>query len=182
MSLIPIAAKLADFHHKDQLYGGYPYYKHLNDVRVILSEFDFGDNEVLICAAYLHDILEDTKATIEDLRAVGITDEIIDVVMAVTDEPGENREKRKTKTYLKIAQSRRATIVKLADRIANIRFGILNNNKDKFEMYKKEYLKFRLALYNADFELNNMWDELDKLMDKTFEQNVKDNELILAMD
>jgi len=40
-------------------------------------------------AAWLHDTIEDTSTTIEDLRNFGITEEVVDIVKAVTRRDGE---------------------------------------------------------------------------------------------
>jgi len=154
-----IAQELAIKYHAGQKYGNDPYVKHLADVQMVLDRFWFGLNPVLVTAVYLHDILEDTPATEQDLMAEGIPIEVIRIVQLVTDQPGKDRHERKMATYPRIASSRRATIVKLADRIANAESG------DKIDMYKKEYYVFRKFLYNPDFDLQEMWDHLDKLMD-----------------
>lgn len=154
-----IARRLANKYHADQKYGDLPYTQHLADVVAILDEFDFGSNPVLVSAALLHDILEDTEAKWKDLYDAGIPDEVIRVVELVTDQPGQTRKERKMATYPRIMTSRRATIIKIADRIANVESG------GKIDMYKKEYFVFRKFLYNPDFDLQEMWDRLDKLMD-----------------
>jgi (p)ppGpp synthase/HD superfamily hydrolase len=186
MNVVTLAAQLADKIHKDQKYGDKPFWFHLNSTRIVLNEFGFGKNEVLVAASYLHDALEDGRdVTIESLRAGGIYDEIIDVVISVTDEPGANRRERKLKTYPKIAASRRGTIVKFADRIANVSYSIRTGNKEKFEMYKKEHPEFRWSLYNKDFDLGDMEKYLDDLIDTPIEkigQNDLEEPEIVPMD
>jgi guanosine-3',5'-bis(diphosphate) 3'-pyrophosphohydrolase len=156
-----IAIHLAEKYHAGQKYGDAPYTRHLCDVVENLTYFNFDNNLILVAAAFLHDILEDTKATPQDLLAAGIPQNVIDVVWAVTDGPGNNRLERKLNTYPKIRASRRATIVKLADRIANIES---IEGGAKIDMYRAEHTEFRKALYNDDFDLKPMEDHLDKLL------------------
>jgi (p)ppGpp synthase/HD superfamily hydrolase len=42
------------------------------------------DDEVSVCAALLHDVVEDTEITFAELRQWGISDEVIDVVTLLT--------------------------------------------------------------------------------------------------
>ena len=45
------------------------------------------DTEIEICAALLHDIVEDTDYTLEDIRAEGFPEEIVRVVALLTHDP-----------------------------------------------------------------------------------------------
>lgn len=56
---IELAKALAYHYHRDQKYGDYPYSKHLEDV-VQNCKMLLGEDEDIICVAYLHDIFEDT--------------------------------------------------------------------------------------------------------------------------
>jgi hypothetical protein len=80
------AAKIAREAHEGQVrkIGGEPYFTHPRRVAKSLSE----EGDVVMTAAFLHDVLEDTKVTEEDLRAQ-FTDEVVDAVVAVTRLPGE---------------------------------------------------------------------------------------------
>ena len=73
------------------------------------------DREV---AAFLHDVLEDTKLTRAHLLALGITDRQLDIVERLTKErpndPGT------AEYYQRIAESNDALVVKCADRCANL--------------------------------------------------------------
>lgn len=54
--------------------GGKPYIFHVLAVAHKLRT----DDEELFCIALGHDVLEDTDATVDDLKAIGMTDRIID--------------------------------------------------------------------------------------------------------
>lgn len=152
------ARQLAEKYHAGHMYGDKPYIYHLDAVERILINFGFGGNLVLLSAGRLHDIFENTSLDPESLSECGIPDSVIDVVCNVTDEPGVNRAERKRRTYPKIRASRRASIIKISDRIANVQAG------DKIEMYRKEQKDFREGIYNEDFDLNFMWDYLELIL------------------
>lgn len=154
------AWSLASHWHDGQMYGDKPYTKHLMDALNVLSRFGYAGNSVLYAATALHDILEDTDATVFTLEDADISRVVIKIVEAVTDPEGfDTRAERKAIAYREIAfAGRRATIVKLADRIANVEAG------GKIDMYRKEHPAFRAALYNPDHDLDAMWDHLDGLL------------------
>jgi len=138
--------------HGSQKYGIYPYEIHLGHVVSVLLRFgvmpDNEHNVNLIAAAWLHDVLEDTPITYGALAAA-FNPEIAKIVFAVTDEPGESREVRKERTYVKLATNPDGIIVKLADRIANVEFSLVHGNIDLLNMYQKEQPGFEAAIKAA---------------------------------
>jgi (p)ppGpp synthase/HD superfamily hydrolase len=160
-ALIQKAIDFAEVAHKGQTYGEHlSYMTHLHAVASVVSEFGFHD-EILITAAYLHDIIEDTKHNYSDIDKEFGT-KVAEIVYHVTDELGRNRKERHAKTYPKIATKPEAIIIKLADRIANTRAS-LHSKDTKFEMYKKEYPYFRQVLWNNNSLTEKMWAELDRI-------------------
>jgi (p)ppGpp synthase/HD superfamily hydrolase len=152
--------------HGDQKYGDFPYSKHLQDVVRIVEAFskNFSDNElkILIPAAWLHDVLEDTRTTMDELDYY-FGYRVADLVFAVTDEPGKNRKERKLNTYAKIRNNSLAIGLKLADRIANVENCLQLKNIGLLEMYRKEHEEFKKQLKFKD-EYQDMWDHLDWLI------------------
>ncbi|MBM4077981.1 MAG: bifunctional (p)ppGpp synthetase/guanosine-3',5'-bis(diphosphate) 3'-pyrophosphohydrolase, partial [Planctomycetes bacterium] len=71
--------------HGDQKYGIHPYEFHLDAVVQILVPY----GEMAQIAGYLHDIVEDTPITIEEISS-NFGDEIADCIALVTDESGNN--------------------------------------------------------------------------------------------
>lgn len=123
--------------HGDQQYGNYPYIKHLIHVNEVAQRFELGED--IQVAAYLHDVLEDTSCTFEEIwREFGW--QVAMLVFLVTDEPGSNRKERKEKTYPKTASNPKAILLKLCDRIANVEASLGNN--PKMSMYKNEHTYF----------------------------------------
>jgi guanosine-3',5'-bis(diphosphate) 3'-pyrophosphohydrolase len=149
--------------HGDQKYGNQPYETHLRAVRDVLLRFGHR-SPTLLSAAWLHDVLEDTPTTQDQLvNFFGFT--IADLVYHVTDEPGASRKERKPATYAKTRRaSPEAVLLKLADRIANVE-QCLETNDPRFKMYRNEYGDFVMALRTPGF-----WDkEWERLHHLTFD-------------
>jgi len=163
VTLVEFAREYAFKAHSSQMYGTQPYIYHLDAVVGVLLEFGFTD-ETFQVAGYLHDIVEDTAITLEDLDQF-FNAGIVSIVDGVTSEPGPNRKTRNAATYPRIAEDIRRVIVKLADRIANVRHS-KETGSDLFKMYQKEYPEFRAALYAPDSKASPMWKTLDEIMDK----------------
>lgn len=145
--------------HRDQRYGALPYTTHLADVERILIDSGFDTDVGLRAAAWLHDVIEDCgvdPVTILDLFG----QDVHDLVLAVTDGPGENRKERKKNTYPKVRSAgARATALKLADRIANVESS-KRTRSSLFRMYEKEHLEFWEALYTVQHGLDYLWRRL----------------------
>lgn len=132
------ALAYASLVHKGQVrkYTGEPYIEHPKLVAKIIHDymelcddiplfaFDPIDYSKMCCAALLHDTIEDTNATYEQIQKLS-GKEICDLVYWVTDEltPEDgNREFRKRKYLEKILESPyEAKCLKIADILSNIR-------------------------------------------------------------
>jgi len=129
----------------------------------VAIRFGFKRSRIIRLACWSHDVPEDTTKTLEDLLAARFPKRSVSVTWRVTDEPGKNRDERKKFTYPKIAQDWMAIAVKLCDRIANVEHSI--NNKKRMRKNRREYPKFRTALYNPSHgRLSAMWEHLDQLI------------------
>lgn len=140
MTLREKAYKLAEEAHKGQKYGEHPYMYHIHDVVKVAEGLGYG--EIIIIACILHDTIEDTHITYDYLvRDFG--KEIADIVYSVTDIDDKtlNRKQRKLKTYPKTRANWKGVVVKICDRISNVRNAILNNSK-LLKMYIKEHDDF----------------------------------------
>lgn len=98
-----------------------PYINHpLQLAHVLATEGDVSDLETLM-AAVLHDTVEDTETTEDELRE-RFGKEVADVVMEVTDDKTLRKAERKQRQIEHAPQmSERATLVKLADKTCNLR-------------------------------------------------------------
>lgn len=169
---VEAAYKFAVLCHDEQRYGDAPYGEHLAEVAaVLLINFDVTDKDIL-CAAYLHDAMEDTGVSRNAIEEF-FGPRVAELVSAVTDEKGANRKERKAKTYPKIKACPGATQIKLADRIANVRHAIKAHNVGMFKMYLKEQPEFTAQLRVLG-ENDAMWACLDALF-------VEGNEKICKM-
>ena len=118
MSTLEKAIALAATQHAGQLdKGGQPYILH--PLRLMLQF----SNPTLQIIAVLHDILEDTATTAEDLKALGFSAEIIQSIQALTKQIGESRLKTVKRTVLNPL----ATQVKYVDVLDNMNLSRINN-------------------------------------------------------
>ena len=149
--------------HADQMHGTRPFTQHLTEVVETLHEFGITDVD-LAAAAWLHDVVEDTDTTIEDIY-VEFGTRVGDLVDALTDGAGPTRLIKKQKPYTTIPNVKGAVLVKLADRIANVRHTVREGAiaARYFKTYKTEHAGFTEALKKKD-EAKDMWDEVDALL------------------
>ena len=118
MSTLEKAIALAATQHAGQLdKGGQPYILH--PLRLMLQF----SNPTLQIIAVLHDILEDTSTTAEDLKALGFSAEIIQSIQALTKQTGESRLEAAKRTALNPL----ATQVKYVDVADNMNLTRINN-------------------------------------------------------
>lgn len=153
--LIIYARNFAINAHKDQMYGNHPYVYHLD----MTFSFVSNDGRIEGILAYLHDILEDTDISYNDIeKRFGSI--VADSVLLLTDEPGINRKERKRKTNEKLSKSSNlsALKVKAADRLANTTQSVIENNLSKIKMYLKEYDDFKKAVFRYP---NSIWTTLE---------------------
>lgn len=153
--------------HRHQKYGGnVPYSVHLFHVAEIAMHFLYllpnGEDKInAIIAAWLHDCLEDTGMSYNDIKKI-FGEKIADIVFGVTNEQGKNRTEKAALTYPKTAKNRISVYDKLADRIANTRYSKTNKHR-MFEQYKEEYDHFKQVLFIPG-EYDDMWNYLELLM------------------
>lgn len=164
--LIMKAYNLANEKHKDQKRGsGEAYIIHPLNVAYILA--GIGLDDATLAAAILHDVVEDTDVTNEDLvEAFGI--EIAEMVAGVTKlstiQFGTVEEKQAEnyrKMFLAMGKDIRVILIKLADRLHNMRTlkylkrdRQIANAKETLELYAP--LANRLGLYSIKAELEDL--------------------------
>ncbi len=162
-----------------QEYAGEPYTIHLNNVKAVLREFGFGPKDsveglILGSAALIHDVIEDTDATYEEIGDL-FSYQLARVVLGVTklnsndkDQAGLSPDVILTNTYQRTRTDRLSVTLKLADRISNVRQGLADfflNLPSKVSKYMLEQKVFKEILYRQEeTDLQPMWDELDRLL------------------
>ncbi|CAK0767172.1 HD domain-containing protein [uncultured Gammaproteobacteria bacterium] len=110
--------------HTDQRRKGSraePYLNHLAEVARMLAEATDGEDLALIVAGLLHDTVEDTATSREELVQLFGTD-VADLVMEVTDDKSLTKAERKQAQVTKTPhKTLRARMIKLADKTSNLR-------------------------------------------------------------
>ena len=186
-------------HHGDQKRrSGEPYIIHPINVAYILA--GVGLDEATICAALLHDVVEDTDVTDADLRR-DFGEEVADMVAGVTKlgsmqftSVEEQQAEDYRKMFLAMGKDIRVIIIKLADRLHNMRTlkylkrdRQIANAKETMEIYAP--LANRLGLYSMKWELEDLsfkylypeeYHELVEGIDKKREERLKFIEKIMA--
>lgn len=124
ISLIIKATRFAADRHRDQRrkdVEASPYINHPIALANVLANEGGVTDPAVLCAALLHDTIEDTRTTADELRAE-FGEEIAGIVLEVTDDKSLEKARRK---QLQIEHaphvSPKAKLVKLADKICNLR-------------------------------------------------------------
>jgi len=147
-----------------------PYVIHLSDVAMeilIASQYTERFNTKLaIQAALLHDVVEDTKTTLDELRLI-YGEEVTNAVSALTKNGTLPKEEQMADSLRRIkSQPKEVWAVKLADRITNLQKPPSTWSKEKIIKYHSEahtilkvlgsgnaYLSDRLAAKIKEYEI-----------------------------
>ena len=141
MSTVHRAVQIAKIAHDGQLdRAGRPYIFHpVRVMRRVNSEFEK-------MAALLHDVVEDSNVTLDDLKREGFPPEVVAAVAALTKLPGESR----------LDATKRAAVdpiarrVKLADNADNMNIKRIPNPTAKDYERLREYEQVRAILLAAE--------------------------------
>ena len=131
------ARKHRDQRRKDE--DASPYINHPIALADILVNEGGVTDHVVLCVAILHDTIEDTETTYEEL-VVAFGREIADVVAEVTDDKSLDKAERKLLQIEHAAHaSPRAKLVKLADKTCNLRDLATTPPADWSDERRREY-------------------------------------------
>ena len=153
-------------HIKQKRKGGAPYIIHPDAVAKIVHDTKESKKiSHLIAAAYLHDTVEDTHITLDDIKK-----EFGDLVMTLVDELTTDEEKLAIsgkEEYLidkMLGMSSWALVIKLADRLHNLEDfeDIFNGKDEKRKKWARKYGK----------QTENIINELEWYRDLSWSQNV----------
>jgi guanosine-3',5'-bis(diphosphate) 3'-pyrophosphohydrolase len=142
-----------------------PYINHpIALANVLLNEGGVEDEHVLV-AALLHDTLEDTETTAQELVQL-FGKEIADLVLEVTDDKALPKAERK-RLQIEHAPhiSRQAKLVKLADKICNLRDITTCAPADWSMARKQEYFEWAKAVVDG---LRGVHPGLEYLFDEAY--------------
>lgn len=192
------AYEYAKLMHKDQKRkSGEPYIIHPVNVAIILADLDM-DVETIV-SALLHDVVEDTPATYDDIKEM-FSEDVAKIVDGVTKLNKLNYKSSEAfqaenlrKMILAMNNDIRVIIVKLADRLHNLRtLEYMNEEKRKqkaqetIEIYAP--LAGRLGIFKIKWELEDLslryldpegyYDLVEKINKKRSEREKEINEII----
>lgn len=131
--LLELAINLAEKYHNGQFdKGGNPY---INHPLAVMNRLNTLEEKIV---GVLHDIVEDTEVTLEDLRDYGFPKKIISGVDSVTRREGESR----AAFIYRVKLNEFGRSVKVADLIENSDLSRIPNPQEKdykrVEMYQRE--------------------------------------------
>lgn len=125
--------------------GGKPYILHPLKVMHYLKT----DDEELQCIALLHDVIEDTSTTWQDLRDIGCTERVLEAVAALTKMPGQSYDEYKEGVFESVDAMR----VKTCDLRHNTDIrrlkGVTQKDIDRIAKYNRFYLEIQAKLQGA---------------------------------
>ncbi len=152
-------------HHNVRRRSGEPYMLHPIAVAQIVVD-DIGLGYKSIAAALLHDVVEDTDYTIEDIRErfgdrIALLVDGLTKIKNVLDAPSMQAENFK-RILLTLNDDVRVVLIKLADRLHNCRTieHMPEHKRDKIlseTMFIFIPLAHRLGLYSIKSEMENIW-------------------------
>lgn len=165
MIRIRSAYELAKEAHKNQKRKtGEPYIIHpIAVARIVAEEFELGANPIM--AAFLHDVVEDTPYTLDDIKERFGEDVAFLVGVVTKEKKAEYNQSKQIDNYRQILASVqfdvRAILIKLADRLHNMRtLDSMRTDKQMKIAGETDYfyapLANRLGMYHVKTELENL--------------------------
>ena len=192
VELITKAFNFARQAHKGvRRHSGEPYIMHpLAVAHIVCKEIGLGSTS--ICAALLHDVVEDTDYTVEDIRNLfgdkiaGIVDGLTKISGGVFGTQASEQAENFKKLLLTMSEDIRVILIKIADRLHNMRtLEFMQTNKQYKiageTLYIYAPIAYRLGLSRIKTELENLsfkyeypeeYARIEKKIEKT--QNERD--------
>jgi guanosine-3',5'-bis(diphosphate) 3'-pyrophosphohydrolase len=134
--------------------GGMPYIEHPKTVAALLDEQGYG--EEVLAAALLHDVVEDSETTLDELREK-FGEEVAGMVGALTDDESieEYRERKAEHRERVAAAAPGAHAIYAADKLTNTRTlrGAYEEEDDSVRDEFKVPLELKLEIWEADLKL-----------------------------
>ncbi|WP_244814138.1 HD domain-containing protein [Caballeronia sp. Lep1P3] len=169
MNMLIKATAFAAYKHRNQRRkdaDSSPYINHpIALADALANEGDVGD-EVVLIAAILHDTIEDTETSLEELVAQ-FGREVAEIVAEVTDDKGlPKAERKRLQVEHAVHISGKAKLVKLADKICNLRDIAASPPADWSVERKREYFDWAKAVVAG---LRGVHPALEAIFDKAYE-------------
>ena len=167
--LVSEAAELAARRHNGMARkgrGNEPYINHLAEVARLLAQVTDGADAELVAAGWLHDTIEDTDTRREEL-AENFSDRVALLVVECTDDMSlPKAERRRRQVVDAPKKSADAKLIKIADKISNIRARIFPGQTAEQREDLRDYTGWAEQVV-AGCRGENAW------LDQTFDQTVK---------
>jgi guanosine-3',5'-bis(diphosphate) 3'-pyrophosphohydrolase len=165
IALILRAADFAADKHRDQRRKGKlkrPYVNHCIEVASLLANVGRVVDDNVLVAALLHDTIEDTDTTRDEIAsAFGLS--IADIVMEVTDDKSLDKQERKDlQVQHAPTLSQGAKLIKIADKISNVREIGIDPPKKWKKKRRSEYFDWAESVINAMGDVNAELEEMFK--------------------
>ena len=173
MTLAPLwlvceAALLAARRHSGMVRkgcGNEPYVNHLAEVANLVCEASGGADAELVAAGWLHDVIEDTETTREEL-ADRLSVRVAALVVEVSDDMGlPKAERRRLQVVGAPHKSPDAKLIKIADKISNIRGRIAPDPSEEERADLADYVGWAEQVVSG-CRGGNAW------LDRTFDETV----------
>jgi (p)ppGpp synthase/HD superfamily hydrolase len=146
--------------------GNEPYINHLAEVANLLSTATDGTDAELVAAGWLHDTIEDTETTREEL-AQKFSKRVAALVVEVTDDMTLPKDQRRQQQIIDAPKkSSGAKLIKISDKISNIRARILPQPSQNEREDLIDYLAFAEKVVAGCRGVN-------AVLDRTFDETVK---------
>lgn len=147
--------------------SGEPYIIHpISVAKIVVTEIGLGYKSIV--TALLHDIVEDTDYTLDDIKRLfgekiaSLVDGLTKIKIALDTDSGNLQAENFKRIILTLNDDVRVVLIKLADRLHNVRTidSMPDYKKDKIlseTMYLFVPLAHRLGLYKIKSEMENIW-------------------------
>jgi len=168
ISLLIRALDFAARKHRDQRrkdVDASPYINHPISLAAVLCNEGNIYDETTLCAALLHDTIEDTETTNSELRET-FGDDICNIVLEVTDDKLLPKLERKRLQIDHTANaSEKAKLVKLADKICNLR-DMANHPPANWDIQRRQdYFDWSKQVID---QLRGAHEKLEKIFDQAY--------------
>ncbi|AGA69932.1 (p)ppGpp synthetase, RelA/SpoT family [Desulfitobacterium dichloroeliminans LMG P-21439] len=201
IKLVEKAYSFAEEAHRGQLRNsGEEYIQHPLEVAKILLELEM--DEATIAAAFLHDVVEDTKYSVEDIekefgsQVALLVDGVTKLGRIEYKSKEELQVENLRKMFLAMAKDIRVILIKLADRLHNMRTLKFHSEKKQKEIAQETIEIFaplanRLGIFRIKWELEDLsfrylkpqeyYDLSEGIALKRAEREVQINEVITQL-
>jgi len=166
--------------HQNQLYDkNVPYNVHL----VLVNTFGIKylhllpeeKKEIVIIALWLHDVREDLGISYNEIKKI-FGFEVAEIVYNLTNNDGRSRKEKAINTYgPKTSTNRLSLYAKLADRLGNVNYGVLQDNENSMLKTQADEFDYMVEILYVKDEFEEMWNDLADMFKKPRPSDLNNN-------